>query len=122
MKIYVAGKFQERAYIKTVMWWLEGMGHEITFDWTDPQYQHKDETPEDATECVRGVSGADIYVGVFKHILNYKGALVEMGVALGLGIPVYIVGHAIDSCLFTKHPLVKKFDTLDQLFLEKEFS
>lgn len=109
MKLYIAGKFQERKQVRWLMDRLVELGHTITFDWTTAHYETKEETPEDAVECVRGVINADAYVGVFIMDYTYKGALIEMGVALGLDKKVYIIGHAIDS-LFIKHPNVQQFD------------
>lgn len=34
MKLYVAGKWEERSLIKDLMQTLESMGHTITLDWT----------------------------------------------------------------------------------------
>ena len=109
MKIYVASKFNERLKVRWLMDKLEDMGHEITFDWTTEHYQHKEETREDAKECMNGVLLSDAYVGMFLEDYHYKGALVELGIALTIDIPVYVIGHAMDSCIFTK--LTHKFET-----------
>ena len=102
MRFYVAGKFDDRLCVRGLMDKLEELGHEITFDWTTEHYQNKEETHEDAMECFDGVGSADAFIGLFVNDLPYKGALVEMGAALGWYADVYIIGHAIDSCIFSK--------------------
>ena len=99
---YIASKFEERETARRLMDGLEALGHKITFDWTTEHYQTKEETKEDAQECLDGVFNADAFVGLFVEDYIYEGSLVEMGEALADDVPVYIVGHAIDSCLFTK--------------------
>lgn len=101
MKVYVAGKFQDRTKVRGLMDKLEGLGHEITFDWTIEHYAKKEETIEDAVECLQGVIDAEVYVGLFVEDHIYKGALVELGIALTSNILVYLIGHAIDSTIFT---------------------
>ncbi|KKL72732.1 hypothetical protein LCGC14_2081950, partial [marine sediment metagenome] len=48
----------------------------------------------------------------------YKGLWVEMGIALGEGIPVWVIGTAGDSCIFMNHPLVRKFVDINAMFEE----
>ncbi len=116
--IYVAGKWQERERIRGIHRALRGLGHKITVDWTGHEEDDTEFPSGYAVEDVRGVQNADLFIGLFANKHEYKGALVEMGVALGLNIPVYIIGHAIDSCVFSAHPLVHTFDSLDELLNE----
>ena len=118
MKIYVAGKWEDRLHIRVLQEALREMGHTITIDWT---WHEKDDTgfpSQYAVEDIIGASVCDIYIGVFKTRHFYRGALVEMGAALASGKRVYILGHAIDSCIFVGHPLVKQFDTTKDLLSE----
>ena len=39
MRVYVAGKWQDREMVREIMDDLENMGHEITVDWTNPHLQ-----------------------------------------------------------------------------------
>lgn len=114
MKIYVAGKWEDREAVRELQKALIDMGHEITVDWT---YHEKDDVgyPQTyAQDDVRGVQEAEAYIGLFLRENNYKGALVELGVALGLNKKTYIIGHAIDSCLFVSHKLVTQFNTVEE--------
>ena len=114
MKFYVAGKWEERRLVKFLQAALIELGHEITKDWTVDEEFEPGYPIINVVEDVRGAKTADAYVGIFKNTHNYKGALIEMGVSLGSRIPIYIIGHAIDSCIFTSHPLVRQFDNEEQ--------
>lgn len=113
MKIYVAGKYQDRDRVRVVYQILREHGHEITLDWTNHNIYPNDAVAEKlsgfAQDDVSGVLSADLFIGLMTIPYEYKGLWVEMGIALGKGIPVYIIGNAGDSCIFTNHPLVKKF-------------
>ncbi len=109
MKIFVSGKFEDRLNIRILQNELRKMGHEIVEDWTYHEYSDKGYPREYAIADIQGSQQADIYIGRFVADYNYKGALVEMGVCLGLQKPCYIIGHAMDSCIFINHPLVKQF-------------
>lgn len=117
MKFYVASKWEDRTAVRELHKTLIELGHKITVDWTWHEKEDPGYPSEYAVEDVLGVKMADVYVGLFIDSHYYKGALVEMGVALGLGIPVCIIGHAIDSCLFTSHPLVSSYESVEE-FIE----
>lgn len=116
MRIYVSGKWEDREAVRELQKALIKMGHEITVDWT---YHEKDDVGYPRTyaqDDIWGVRDAQVYVGLFLKENNYKGALVELGVALGLmDKRVYIIGHAIDSCLFIHHPLVTQVESIEEL-------
>jgi len=110
MKFYIGGKWEEREGVRKLQNELRRLGHIITIDWT----WHEEDDPgfpsQYAIEDIVGVTSCDAYVGRFVSKVNYRGALVEMGAALAGGKRVFIIGHAIDSCLFANHPLVQRFD------------
>lgn len=120
MKIYVAGKYSDRDRVRYIHQNLKEMGHEITVDWTNHDIYPNDATAERlsqfAQDDVRGVKEADLYIGLMTIPFEYKGAWVEMGLALGKGIPIYIIGNAGDSCIFMHHPLVWKFADIQTMF------
>lgn len=115
MKIYVAGKYQEREIISQLMRALERQGHTITCDWTSHVYA----TPEvHASYCVddcKGVQDCELYLGIFQHPFRYRGALVELGIALGLSKKIIIVGHAEDDCIFMLHPDIKRINYIAEI-------
>lgn len=121
MRIYVAGKYQEREFVRTIYDKLKLMGHSITVDWTNHDVLPEDDIKEllgkFAEEDIAGVTEADLLIAVLVNQHEYKGLWVEMGVALGLEKPVYILGSEGDSCIFANHPLVRKFNKLNELLV-----
>ncbi len=117
MKFYVAGKFGERLEVRDFCSKLVSKGHEITKDWTSDEESDNGFPVINVVEDTRGVAMADAYIGRFLNPHIYKGALVEMGMAIGLRRNVYIIGHAMDECIFIHHPLVHRFDSEDE-FIE----
>ena len=115
MKFYVAGKWEDRERVSQIMRILEGMGNEITCDWTDHKYEDEEYPHQYCADDVQGVKDADIYLGIFVAEYHYRGALVEMGIALGMGIPVWLLGDKADGCIFSNHPSVTKFVTWTEL-------
>lgn len=105
-RIYVAAKWEEKDEARQVMSQLEAHGHTITYDWTSCLLADLAQAQAD----LKGVLDADAFVGIFERDLPYCGALVEFGMALGRGIPCYLIGHAIDvergRCIFTQLPNV----------------
>jgi len=118
MKIYVAGKYQDRDRVRFIHQLLREQGHEITIDWTNHDIYPNDAIAEKlsqfAQDDVWGVLNADIFIGLMTLPFEYKGLWVEMGIALGKGIPVYVIGDAGSNCIFHNHPLVKKFADIQE--------
>lgn len=109
MKIYVAGKWEERERITHFMNELRKQGHIITCDWTDHKYDTREVMASFACDDLEGVRTCNAYIGVFENECRYRGALVEMGAALVLRKDVFIIGHAEDSCIFMLCPTVWHF-------------
>jgi nucleoside 2-deoxyribosyltransferase len=101
MKVYVAGKWEEKERVREVQDLLKRHGHTITHDWTreEEDLNHIEHFATFALQDKQGVMGADAYVGVFEKDLKYKGAFAEMGIAVALGIPIYILGQYADKCV-----------------------
>jgi nucleoside 2-deoxyribosyltransferase len=102
MKIYVASKWEEKDRVQELMALLREAGHEITYDWTQCGTYNRTQAIHD----LRGVADADVFVGVFEKDVPYAGALVELGIALALGKPIYIFGDApvLARCIFLEYP------------------
>lgn len=105
MKFYVATKWEERARARQIMSQLIDAGHTITYDWT----MQEQESGLQAQADLNGVIEADVLVFIAEQDLNYKGALIEIGAALGQGMPVVVIGDApITETMFFKHPNIIK--------------
>lgn len=116
MKFYVASKWQDRELVQQVQQELISRGHEITLDWTTHVDPKEDSVLQEwALRDVEGAASCNTYIGLFVNNHVYTGALVEMGIALGMGNRVWIVGSVIDSCIFMNHPLVTKFPDVETM-------
>lgn len=102
MRVYIATKWENREEAQSVAAALEMVGHVITCPW----WLNEQMTPEQAQADVKGVMTADALLLLVEKDYQYKGALVEFGIAIALDIPIYVVGHAIDSCIFLLLPQV----------------
>jgi len=116
MKVYVAGKYQDRSHVRSIMDSLEVNGYEITYDWTvhDPT--------SDTTVCARndidGVRHCDVLLALVQQDFVYKGLFCEIGAALVMHKFVFLLGNAIDSCIFTDHHLIRRIHSMDDFFVE----
>ena len=119
-KVYVAGKFEEAPLIRDIQELFCRRGWTITCDWTvDKPTEELDKLKSCAQRDYEGVETADLLVFFAANKLPYRGAFVELGIALGKNIPTAIIGHGIDSCIFCNLPDVVKFDTVAQLMESK---
>lgn len=116
MKIYVAGKWQDRENVRLVMENVRELGHEITCDWTDHESVDKGLMEQYAISDCYGVFEADLLILVAEYPYNYRGSLVEMGIAIGQRKPVWVVGDAVDSCIFINLPTVRRFRNKEELY------
>ena len=71
-----------------------------------------------AQDDVWGVREADLFIALMTIRYEYKGLWVEFGIALGKGIPVWVIGSAGDSCIFMNHPLVRRFNSISEVLKE----
>lgn len=122
MKFYVAGKWQDREYIKSIMEHLKKLGHEITCDWTTHSFDSKTGvtgTKEDienfALEDIQGVKEADICIFLFGQEYVYRGALVELGLAIAFNKEIFIIGNKQDDCIFANLSYIKKFKSFSNI-------
>lgn len=117
MKFYVAGKFQDRRNVRKLMDKIQDLGHTITYDWTVDEENAEGYPVQNTINDAMGVKVCDVLVCRFIKKNMYRGALVELGIALGLGKRIYVIGHEADACIFTNHPNVQHFDN-EQDFLD----
>jgi len=112
MKIYVASAFSDYERTRSVQDIAKFRGHEITCDWTQEvgKFESDAAVPLDfARQAARngflGVVEADVVI-VLSPDANKKeigcGMWVELGIALGNGIPVVISGGQRTRTIFTR--------------------
>lgn len=117
MRVYVAAKFEEGNKVKEVYKKLAALGIGITHNWTDEdasKYKGNDLLAF-KTECAendrRGVLHAHAVL-VLNHERLFGGAA-EMGMALAMDIPVYVVNPEIRENIFFHLPDVQTFEDVD---------
>lgn len=111
MRIYVAAKWEDGHRAQEVMHRLSAAGHTITYDWTTAP----EVSPGQALIDIDGVRRAEALVFLAEQPRAYMGALVEFGVAVERGIPIYVVGQGIDPCIFMYLPQVVRVPHLVDL-------
>ena len=89
MKFYVAGKFEDKERVRLAQRCIEDAGHEISHDWTMAAALGGQAEAEDDMAGVREAD-ALLFVNVDPDLL-YAGSLVEIGMALAWGKPVYFL-------------------------------
>ena len=123
MKFFVSGKSGVENDARAAMKSLRDAGHDITFDWTNigllkPYDINATASQEAAIKESSGVKEADVLV-IITHS-NGVGMYVELGIALGVGIPVPLVTNEESRSVFFHHPLVRKVGSIEEVI--KEFS
>jgi nucleoside 2-deoxyribosyltransferase len=116
MKLFVASSYLNKANARAAMRKLRKAGHEITFDWTQPEQMKTDaDWRRKASEDFRGVVNAEVLIVIWP---GRMGTSTEVGIALGRGIPVFIVGDPGRTSVYWYHPLVAVVPDLDTALLE----
>ncbi|WP_394172547.1 nucleoside 2-deoxyribosyltransferase [Guptibacillus hwajinpoensis] len=88
MKFYVASGFQNKAKVQQFSEQLKKEGYTQTYDWTKNVRASTEEELEVIGENeLKAVRNADFLVVLLP---GGKGTHIEMGIALGLSIPVYL--------------------------------
>lgn len=118
MKIYVASKVKHAADWQRYRFISKTWGMEITSTWIDEAGVGQTKSWEDLwLRCIGEAARCDILLCYAQEDEVLKGALVEVGAALGAGKFVYYVGpKTIGSWLH--HPLVFQFPSLGKAFLK----
>ena len=117
MKVFVSGKVGHEADTRYAINRLLGLGHDITFDWTQiphlkPYEENRLEASRAATLEIEGVRLADQLLLLLDD--RGVGMYVELGVALSLRKPVIAVSTGPLRSMFLFHPLVTIVSTIDQ--------
>lgn len=123
MKFFVSGKVGNEDDARKAMEVLREAGHEITFDWTTvehlrPYDKNLSASREAAINETQGVISADVLVVLARE--SGVGMYVELGIAIGAGIPVRVVTNSKNRTMFYHHPLVRRVTSVEEII--KEFS
>lgn len=110
MKLYIGGKWSDKEYIRSIMDRFVADGSEITHDWTAVETSSIEErkrmSPADAhndrRKCadldIKGVQDADVVMLFMTDPkYPYRGTFTELGAAIGLKKPTYIVCPEYDN-------------------------
>lgn len=126
MKIYVAGKFEDKETIRAIYKKIEELGHEISYDWTThqpirPYADNPDRASYYSSNEIKGILDSDIFI-CLTHDAG-KTLLMEFGAALLLstktGKPlIYAVGDANDRSQWHFNKKVLRRDTIDEVLEE----
>lgn len=124
MRVYVAGRLEEKDLIKEIEDTLQAMGHEITCDWAkretakDVGSRTDEETIVLTEEKLLGILTCSILVLICMNGQPYDGPQVEFGIGLGTGKKIYVVGQALDSSMFMAIPSLVRLGDLVDLYHE----
>lgn len=120
MNVYVASSFLNKEGARKIQYLLKQNGHRITADWTihDPT-KSIDRLKIETLTDMRGIVLADVLVIVWPGRYTTS---TELGIALGIGIPVLVLGPLdvltqarVETHLFLNHPLVEFVETEEKL-------
>jgi hypothetical protein len=117
LRVYVATSLDHAHRAQAVQRELRARGHEITYDWTthgSVQSQGDARMAEVAAAELQGVTEADVLVAILP---GGRGTHIEIGVALGLGLPVVLLeqdGGYEAQCAFYRAPGVLRYKWNDE--------
>lgn len=92
--IYVCASFEDAPLVKEIEKQLIKKEFEITSNWTD--HIHDSEMLKYMDEDIEGIQRADLLL-VWHNGRNSGGKLIEIGMALQKGIPVYLFGNPLSN-------------------------
>lgn len=116
MKIYVAAHSQDDA--RKVAEKLSEAGHEITSTWLQKDFSRTSSYTEFQREQIANkdaheVMNSDALVLLASPYRVPGGKFVEVGVALGLRKPIYLLGHRENMLMW--HYLVQQFNSVEDM-------
>ncbi len=104
-RVYIAGKFESRVYLREFARTIAEMGHTVTSSWLMREELHLPQSAL-ATEDFACIDIADLLI-IDTTFPGGSGREVELGYALGKGKEVWKVGS--NNNVFHQHPAVKHF-------------
>jgi len=126
MKIYVAGKFEDKAEVQELYKKIEELGHQVAYNWTThkpikPYSQNQEMARQYSDNELSGILGSDIFI----FLTHEAGTtlLMEFGAALILnkktGKPViYAVGKFNDRSPWFFNSRVQRRNSIDVVIEE----
>lgn len=126
MRIFVSAQLDDRAAVEEFQDRCRSLGHSVTQDWLNdgevipPGFAKSAESAgRVARDDIVGVLDADVFVILTSNEKPGKGMCVELGAALAraeLGSLRYVfaVGSMNHETIFYWHPLVTRFENLEQ--------
>ena len=120
MLIYVGGKWQEKPAVRVAQAALTEAGHGVISVWTGSKDTTSDRSlMQQAFIDYCGIQEADALVIVLNNEEEYLSGspnrYVEMGIALGKQIPVYIIGKAREDEIFHRLPWIKHMESIEEV-------
>lgn len=108
MKLYIAAHNQEDARKVAIL--CAAAGHQITSTWLQEDFKRTAEYTEAdkraiADKDAREVAESDALVLLPSAMRIPGGKFVEVGIALGLGKPVFILGHRENMLMWHSHTI-----------------
>jgi len=143
MKFYIGSGFNYIEKVRKIAQRLYELGHTVTENWWDRVYQSDEDEKVDTFDLKQVFEAyswdeffshpevAQTFLQDFEGVMNahiflyvsgdepkkFNGATAEYGIAIGRGIPTYLIGELETSCLF--YPLVKVSSVDEILEIER---
>lgn len=115
MKYYIASRLENADQVRQLKARLD-KAHEHTYDWTVHGSVQKCDSSVIARVAEAEARGVAEASKLFVLLKGGRGTHVEIGIAIGLGIPIYLIseepekdfGSTGETCAFYHHPLVRQ--------------
>lgn len=124
MQVYVAGKFEDKAYIQELYERVRAAGHEVVYDWTThvksrPYEAHAEQMQTYCRNEVQAILDADVFI----YLTHERGTTLHMeyGVALGKAasgrqIQIFVVGEHNTRSPWYFNEYVQRVATVEDVF------
>lgn len=114
MKIYIAGHNQEEG--RRLAEILKRCGHTITSTWLNESLAEENGSDDENKRLIAEKDAKEIFssdaVVLFASPRRVPGGkFVECGIAIGAGLPVYLLGHRENMLMY--HGLVQQFNSIE---------
>ena len=115
MKFFVAGSWNDRENVHKAILLVREAGHKISHDWTRLDAHSVADRVHISTLDFRGIAEADIVVFLATCPSSTGSYLVEFGIALALGKPIWLIGNQMDNGLYAYHPAVRRAKNIEEI-------